>query len=145
MFQHILTICTGNICRSPLAQAMLKVKLTQRKPQVEVRSAGIGALVGHAVESTTKKLNANRGLELDTHCATQITPALIRWAELILVMEQHHLDYILSLEPSARGKTFLLGHWTGTSIPDPYQRDETIHLTVHQLISDSVDTWVKNI
>jgi protein-tyrosine phosphatase len=46
----------------------------------------------------------------------------LRWAELVLVMEKHHRDAVLAMDPTARGKTFLLGHWTNTEIPDPYRR-----------------------
>lgn len=58
MFQRILVVCTGNICRSPVAEAMLRDAL----PGLEVHSAGLGALAGHGVEPTAAALARADGL-----------------------------------------------------------------------------------
>lgn len=145
MFSRLLTVCTGNICRSPLAAALLQDRLAASGRPVEVRSAGIGALVGHPADASTRRVATEQGVALDAHHAQQIDIALTRWADLIVVMEQHHLDEVQALDPTARGKTFLLGHWLGISIPDPFQRDEAVHRAVGQQISDAVDSWLKRL
>ncbi|TMW71337.1 low molecular weight phosphotyrosine protein phosphatase [Thauera sp. UPWRP] len=145
MFSRLLTVCTGNICRSPLAAALLRSRLTDKGLAAEVQSAGIGALVGHPADASTQRIAIEQGIALDVHRAQQIDTPLTRWADLIVVMEQHHLDEVLALDPTARGKTFLLGHWLGISISDPFQRDEAVHRAVGQQISDAVDSWLKRL
>jgi protein-tyrosine phosphatase len=143
VFQKILTICTGNICRSPLAEEMLRQLSLSKTPAVEVRSAGIGALQGAPADDTVQRIAQEHGLQLDAHRGQQVTTALTRWADLILVMEPHHLQYILRTDPTARGKTFLLGHWlpTQTDIADPYRKSEDSYRQAHTRIAEAVQSW----
>ncbi len=142
MFNRILTVCTGNICRSPAAEFLLRQRIEKIGRRVETRSAGTGALVNHPAEDATCAMMSARGVDLSTHRATQLTRERLRWAELVLVMEKHHRDAVLAMDPTARGKTFLLGHWTNTEIPDPYRRDDAAHAEALQLIEDALDPWV---
>ncbi len=142
MFNRILTVCTGNICRSPAAEFLLRQRAQRIGKHVETCSAGIGALVNHPAEEATCAIMNARGVDLSTHRATQLTRERLRWAELVLVMEKHHRDAVLAMDPTARGKTFLLGHWTKTEIPDPYRRDDAAHAEALQLIEDALDPWV---
>ncbi|MBR0564513.1 low molecular weight phosphotyrosine protein phosphatase [Azoarcus sp. L1K30] len=142
MFEKILTVCTGNICRSPLAEFLLRERLAAAGKKVEVRSAGIGALVGHPADDTTQDVARKHGTALDGHRAQQLDTELTRWADLILVMEKHHFDAVTDLDPTARGKTFYLGHWNKAEIPDPYRRGEDVHEEVHQAIAGAVEKWI---
>ncbi len=143
VFQKILTICTGNICRSPLAEEMLRQLCLGKTPAVEVRSAGIGALQGAPADETVQRIAQEHGLALDAHRGQQVTTALTRWADLILVMEPHHLQYILRTDPTARGKTYLLGHWLKMDIGDPYRMDEGTYRSAHTTIAKAVESWRK--
>jgi protein-tyrosine phosphatase len=146
LFNKILTICTGNICRSPAAEYLLRQGLengTQWRGVVS--SAGVGALVNHPADENTQTLMLERGIDLSAHRATQLTPELIRQADLLLVMENHHRQAVLSMAPSARGKTFLLGHWTDQEIPDPYRRGEKAHKEALQLIEAAIAPWLNKI
>lgn len=105
----------------------------------------IGALVNHPAEEATSAMMSTRGVNLSSHRATQLTRERLRWAELILVMEKHHRDAVLAMDPTARGKTFLLGHWTKTEIPDPYRRDDAAHAEALQLIAEAVEPWVNKL
>lgn len=87
----------------------------------------------------------SRGVDLSTHRACQLTPERLRWAELVLVMEKHHRDAVLAMDPTARGKTFLLGHWTNTEIPDPFRRGDAAHAEALRLIEEAVEPWVDKI
>ncbi|WP_291984806.1 low molecular weight protein-tyrosine-phosphatase [Candidatus Accumulibacter sp. ACC007] len=142
MFNRILTVCTGNICRSPAAEFFLRQRIEQVGRPVEAQSAGIGALVNHPAEETTCSMMQSRGVDLSAHRGSQLTRELLRWAELVLVMEPHHRDAVLALDPTARGKTFLLGHWTNTEIPDPYRRGDEAHAEALRLIEAAVEPWV---
>lgn len=145
MFDHILVVCTGNICRSPMAKVLLRSLLSHVKPSAVIESAGTTALIRHPADEPARALMHARGLDLDDHRARQINSDLIRWAELILVMEHHQRDSIFALDPTARGKTYLLGHWTGTEIPDPYERGEEAYLQALNMIDVALATWTEKI
>ena len=83
-----------------------------------------------------------RGLDLGAHRATQLTIEHLRQADLVLVMEKHHRQAIFALDPTARGKTFLLGHWIDGDIPDPYQRGEQAHTDAVKLIDAAIKPWL---
>ncbi len=142
MFNRILTVCTGNICRSPAAEFLLRQRIERVGKRVEARSAGIGALVNHPAEEATCAMMSARGVDLSAHRASQLTRERLRWAELVLVMETHHRNAVLEMDPTARGKTFLLGHWTKTEIPDPYRRGDEAHAEALQLIEEALEPWV---
>lgn len=86
-----------------------------------------------------------RGLDLTTHRARQVTREMTRWADVILVMEGHHRDELSDTDPAARGKAFLLGHWTGQEIPDPYKRGEDEWAAALRLIDQGVASWVEKV
>lgn len=121
MFNRILMVCVGNICRSPMAEALLAHRLGVAGSSRSVRSAGISALVGRPADPTAVELMQERGVSLDAHRARQLTPELVRESDLILVMEAGHQRALVETHPSARGKTFRLGHWGNFDVPDPYK------------------------
>lgn len=145
MFDRVLAVCTGNICRSPAAEFLLRERIAKAGRALDARSAGIGALVNHPADETTCALMHGRGLDLSAHRASQLTLEHLRWAELVLVMERHHRDAVLAMDPTARGKTFLLGHWTESEIPDPYRRGEAAHAEALRLIEAALDPWVRKL
>ncbi|HHK5628648.1 TPA: protein tyrosine phosphatase, partial [Serratia marcescens] len=117
MFDSILVVCVGNICRSPTGERLLK----QLLPSKNIESAGLGAVVGSAADSTACVVAQAHGLSLDEHIAKQLTRDLCRKYSLILVMEKSHIEAVTRLAPEVRGKTMLFGHWMNQKdIPDPY-------------------------
>ena len=131
MFERILVICTGNICRSPLAAALLTRGLVE-KGTASVQSAGVAALTGHAAEETVSRIAAEHGISLADHCATQISIDATRQAELILAMEQRHIDAVLAFDPTARGKTFCsaTGHRVKSPTPTVRKRPPIVTPTL---------------
>lgn len=107
MFDSILVVCVGNICRSPTGERLLK----QFLPSKNIDSAGLGAVVGSAADSTASLVAQAHGLSLDEHIAKQLTRDLCRAYSLILVMEKSHIEAVTRLAPEVRGKTMLFGHW----------------------------------
>ena len=146
MFNKIITICTGNICRSPAAEFLLRQRLEAVASwQGSVHSADIGALVNHPADENTQAMMLAKDIDLSAHRAKQLTLEHLRQADLVLVMEKHHRQAVLDLDPTARGKTFLLGHWINTEIPDPYRRGEEAHAEALRLIELAISPWLEKL
>lgn len=141
MIRSILVVCVGNICRSPTAEALLKSRL--QHDGIQISSAGLGALAGKPVDATAAQVLAAAGYSLPEHRARQLTPAMLREADLILGMELKHLQSIHSLAPEVRGKTFLFGKWIGNrEVPDPYRLQLPAFEHVFKLLHESTDAWL---
>jgi protein-tyrosine-phosphatase len=105
----VLFVCTGNICRSPTAEAMARRELA-RHPGVpiQVSSAGSHALEGNPAASRSMLAAATRGASLERHFARELTRRRVRAAGLILCMAAEHRPYVLSYDRGAADRTFLL-------------------------------------
>lgn len=109
----ILTVCTGNIHRSPLAAALLKTWADWYLPQplaghVRVRSAGFAANVGAPMSSKVQRVAQALGADGSAHVATQITDELIADSALVLVASRRQRDEVLARVPSALRVTFTM-------------------------------------
>lgn len=142
MFNKILVVCVGNICRSPTAERVLQ----QLKPHLTVASAGVGALVGHSADAMALEVAQQYGVSLQDHQAQQLTRELCSQYDLILVMEQKHLEAVSRIAPEARGKTMLLGQWQQqTEIPDPYRQSKEAFEFAYKLIQQSCQAWASKL
>lgn len=138
MFDSILIVCTGNICRSPIAERILRQIFADKK----IDSAGVAALVDNPADPSAMTVAARHNLLLEHHHAVQFTSALGRQYELILVMEKSHQEQISRISPEARGKTMLLGHWLGgREIPDPYRKSQEAFESVYRVIDQACQSW----
>jgi len=138
MFDNLLVLCTGNICRSPYVEAKLKAMY----PNKSVQSAGTGALVGEGADATGIELAAERGLDLSQHIAQQVDRRLVNTSDVIIVMDDSHLKRLFSKYPEARGKTFKLGKWLNEkNIGDPYQKSKEFFSIVFDEIDKAVESW----
>lgn len=102
---RILTVCTGNICRSPAAERLIAAHLGAA---VEAASAGVRAVVGHPIDPPMAALLRADGVDADGFEARQLTGSLIREADLILVMTRAHRAWVVEEEPTALRRTFTL-------------------------------------
>ena len=120
----ILFVCTGNLCRSPMAMALLRKQLSDAglDGRFRVESAGTWAAEGAPASPYACQVMAERGLDLSGHRTRDISHVSMDEVALVLVMTRHHREAILAEFPSARGKTFLLSELAGMSydIADPY-------------------------
>ena len=146
MFENILVVCIGNICRSPVAEALLKNTLINKgNKKYNISSAGLGAMVGHKPDKIACELMLEKGLDISDYQATQLNQEMTLKADLILVMESVHKDLIENKEPSAKGKVFRLGEWGGFEIADPYRQERKVFEEAVQLIEKGVKDWVDKI
>jgi protein-tyrosine phosphatase len=122
MFGRILVVCVGNVCRSPMAAALLARRLSDRSAGVVVESAGIAALVGRPADPIAVELMRERGLDLSGHRARQLTEPLALAADVVIAMEQGHVKAIEAAYPRARGRVHRLGRWGAFDVPDPYRQ-----------------------
>lgn len=142
MFKSILVVCTGNICRSPTGERLLRKLLPNKK----IDSAGTGALKDHAADSTACEVAERHGVSLDGHKGKQFSNKLARAYDLILVMEKENLVQVTKIAPEARGKTMLFGHWLDNKeIPDPYRKSEESFIYVFELLTQAAEAWAKKI
>ena len=140
-FDNILVVCVGNICRSPMAEALLK----QRYPDKVIDSAGVGALVGHPADPAALEIMTKRQLDITKHVAKQIDENLAKKADLIFTMSDSQTKWIEERWPFCRGKTFKLGHWQDKDIADPYKHDMSAFKTAYQGIVDGLEQWAGKI
>jgi protein-tyrosine phosphatase len=140
MFNKILVVCIGNICRSPTVEALLKSRLAHRG--IDVSSAGLGALVDKPMDSTALEVLREHGGDHPDHKGRKLTREMLQQADIVLTMEQGHVESIARMAPEVRGKTFLLGKWQNNQeIPDPYRQQKVAFEHVYRLMTQGVDSW----
>ena len=105
----VLFVCTGNICRSPTAEALARREL-DRYPgaPIQLSSAGSHALEGNPAASRSMLAASARGASLERHLARELTGRRVRAADLVLCMAAEHRPFVLSYDRSAADRTFLL-------------------------------------
>lgn len=144
MFNRILMVCVGNICRSPTAEILLQEMLPS--PAYQISSAGIAALVGKGIEPTAQAILQTKGHATPEHQARQLSRDLLHSVDLVLTMEKRHVEHILGFAPEARGKVFLLGKWQKErEIDDPYRRGEAAFQLAYEQILEGSSAWATRI
>ncbi|MGB7211815.1 MAG: low molecular weight protein arginine phosphatase [Gemmatimonadales bacterium] len=109
----ILLVCTGNTCRSPMAEALLRRALSEAGSAHEVTSAGTAPWDGSPASEGSYLVALEHGLDLSAHRARHATSELIARADLILTMSRSHLERVEAL--GGAGKSHLLGEFVGVS------------------------------
>ena len=142
MFNSILVVCAGNICRSPIDEIMLAKGL----PAKQVSSAGIIAKDGVPADPNSVQLCEQAGLDLASHKSRHLTAEICAENDLILVMEPQHVRDVAERFPQASGKTMLMGKWIGVDeIPDPHRQQMEAFEHAYKLLDQACATWVKKL
>lgn len=129
---NILFVCTGNTCRSPLAEGIARAELERRGwKNVEVASAGLSAAAGSPASAEAVTVAGRAGIDLERHRSRQLSPQLVSWADLILGMGASHVMALDRMGAGERATT--LGDFAagpdqeGRSVADPYGQSEAVY------------------
>lgn len=141
MISRVLVVCIGNICRSPMAEGLLR----QALPGVQTSSAGLAAMLGHGADPNAVRVMADAGIDITAHRARMLTDAVARDADLILVMDDKQKQRVAKEYPYTRGRVFRLAESAKRDIPDPYRQSPEMFDAVFLLVQTGVDDWVKRI
>jgi protein-tyrosine phosphatase len=117
----ILVVCTGNICRSPIAEGFLRDGLARRfgERSPVVSSAGTSGWEGSGAMSESVEAAAERGSDLSGHVARALTATMVQGADLVVCMATDHREQVCALVPDAEGRTFTLKELTRLAEHDP--------------------------
>ncbi|MFE3574174.1 low molecular weight protein arginine phosphatase [Lysinibacillus sp. NPDC059133] len=141
----ILFVCTGNTCRSPMAEVILKHK---QMDNVEVRSAGIYAMPNAEMSAHAQQVLYEENMT-HQHLATQLSITEMEWADLILTMTTAHKDTIIANYPNADQKVFTLKEYTsevsGGNVVDPYGGSIGIYQETFAELTKLIERLVKKI
>ncbi|MFL6560768.1 MAG: low molecular weight protein arginine phosphatase [Bacillus sp. (in: firmicutes)] len=138
-------VCTGNTCRSPMAEAILKNKDIDA---IEVRSAGIYAANGSEASTHAKKVLEDNGIT-HNHRSSLLTKAEVEWADLILTMTASHKAAIQQQYPHAGQKVFTLKEYSGDSfsydVVDPYGGSLALYEATFRELDGLIDKAIEKL
>jgi protein-tyrosine-phosphatase/tRNA A37 threonylcarbamoyladenosine synthetase subunit TsaC/SUA5/YrdC len=145
----VLLVCTGNTCRSPMAETLLRDKLKKRFPNqyagnvepAHVASAGLSAFPGGPASSEAVNVMKSRGLNLNAHQSRPVTERALRHADLVLTMTSSHRAAIIDRIPEMADKIHLLSG-TNSDVSDPFGGSESVYSACAEQMDGYLDHWV---
>ncbi len=118
MPKKILFVCTGNTCRSPMAEGFLKKMARENRLPLEVQSAGLAAFAGVPPTSEAVQACRERGIDISGHLSQPLSKALALESDLILTMTVRHKEMIAKKMPELGPKVSLFSEFAGAGVKD---------------------------
>jgi len=152
--KRILFVCTGNSCRSVMAQSLMQQTLQRAGLDViEVASSGVFAIEGMSPTRETQRVLQDVGVDCTSHKARPLTVQMVDEADLVLAMEQFQVEEILRRVPDAKGKVHLLKSYGATAqevvgnpnIPDPIGKPLEVYEACFMEIRDAIERVLKSL
>ena len=148
MSQRVLFICTGNVCRSPMAEGMLRSMAEKIGAEIEVASAGVYASDGHLPSSNSVIAMQEEGIDISRQRSQLLTSDLVAKATHIFGMTLSHLEAVLDHFPGSQEKTFVLREFISDEsldfdVPDPIGGDLDEYRITRNLIKEAMPSVLR--
>lgn len=152
---NVLFVCTGNTCRSPIAEKILKKIAEDANIEIDVKSTGIAAIEGHTASKNARTVMKEYGTEVG-HQTKRISKGLLLWADLVLTMTMHHKKILIEQEPRLSDKIHTLKEYIASQseikneqllpsldVDDPFGGDLNRYRKTADEIEDSIKILIK--
>ncbi len=148
--KNILFVCTGNACRSVMAEAIFQSMIEARKIEgITVSSCGTNANPAYRVPPVVARLLAGKEIDAGRHVSKQMNEEMAAAADLILIMDESHRQFIHTCFPSVEGRTFLLKKYAGEKKPyeifDPIGQADEVYEGTAAVIERCLKKIIKKI